>query len=155
MVVPVRGVFRTEEKMLNDEIITKLAEETVQSFGEIDENYKQELLDTAKKAIEAEYRRRILKDLNRVAISKLDSYLTYDLANSIYTNSVVEFLKTHPSIENESVGEVYLHYSVFCRENCLQAMSKIAFSKEIQKQADMASFTTTINGRSIRVFKRR
>ena len=141
--------------MLHDEIITKLAEETVQSFGEIDENYKQELLDTAKKAIEAEYRRRILKDLNRVAITKLDDYLSHSTDGKKYVNSVVEFLKLYPSIEGSSVGEVYLYYSKFCRETGLQTLSKIAFSKEIQKRVDVNSVVTSVNDRSIRVFKRR
>ena len=55
-------------------------------------------------------------------------------------NSVVSFLNNGDvKIENESVGEVYLAYSVYCRESNLQALSKIAFSKEIQKQANVTS----------------
>lgn len=68
-------------------------------------------------------------------------------------NSVVSFLNNGDvKIENESVGEVYLAYSVYCRESNLQALSKIAFSKEIQKQANVVSKTTSVAGRSIRVF---
>lgn len=68
-------------------------------------------------------------------------------------NSVVSFLNNGDvKIENESVGEVYLAYSVYCRESNLQALSKIAFSKEIQKQANVVSRTTSVAGRSIRVF---
>ena len=53
-------------------------------------------------------------------------------------NSVVSFLNNGDvKVENESVGEVYLAYSVYCRESNLQALSKIAFSKEIQKQANV------------------
>ena len=68
-------------------------------------------------------------------------------------NSVVSFLNNGDvKIENESVGDVYLSYSVYCRESNLQALSKIAFSKEIQKQANVVSKTTSVAGRSIRVF---
>lgn len=68
-------------------------------------------------------------------------------------NSVVSFLNNgETKIENESVGEVYLAYSVYCRESNLQAMSKIAFSKEIQKQTGLNSKTTSVAGRSIRMF---
>ena len=68
-------------------------------------------------------------------------------------NSVVSFLNNgEVKVENESVGEVYLAYSVYCRESNLQALSKIAFSKEIQKQLGVTSKTTSVAGRSIRMF---
>ena len=74
---------------------------------------------------------------------------SYEAAN----NSVVSFLNdSEVKVENESVGEVYLAYSVYCRESNLQAMSKIAFSKEVQKQSGFVSKTTSIGGRSIRMF---
>lgn len=68
-------------------------------------------------------------------------------------NSVTSFINNGDvKIENESVGEVYLSYSVYCRESNLQAMSKITFSKEIQKQLNLISKTTSVAGRSIRIF---
>ena len=68
-------------------------------------------------------------------------------------NSVVSFINNGDvKIENESVGDVYLAYSVYCRESNLQALSKIAFSKEIQKQLGVVSKATSIGGRSIRIF---
>lgn len=138
--------------MLNDEIITKLAEETVQSLGDIDESFREELLGLAKETIKGECRKRILKDLNRVAISKLDDYLHENDAD--YCDTVAAFLNDGSvKIKNESVGEVYLSYSVFCREKGFQALSKIAFSKEVQKQAKVTSTITSIAGRSIRIFK--
>lgn len=71
----------------------------------------------------------------------------------IENNSVLSFIDNGDvKIENESVGEVYLAYSVYCRESNLQAMSKIAFSKEIQKHLGLVSKTTSIAGRSIRIF---
>ena len=74
---------------------------------------------------------------------------SYEAAN----NSVVSFINDGEcKIENESVGEVYLAYSVYCRESNLQAMSKIAFSKEIQKQTGLVSKTTSVGGRSMRMF---
>ena len=74
---------------------------------------------------------------------------TYEIEN----NSVLSFIDNGDvKIENESVAEVYLSYSVYCRESNLQAMSKIAFSKEIQKHTGLVSKTTSISGRSIRMF---
>ena len=74
---------------------------------------------------------------------------TYEIEN----NSVLSFIDNGDiKIENESVSEVYLSYSVYCRESNLQAMSKIAFSKEIQKKLNLVSKTTSLNGRSVRLF---
>ena len=74
-------------------------------------------------------------------------------AYEIENNSVLSFIDNGDvKIENESVGEVYLSYSVYCRESNLQAMSKIAFSKEIQKHTGLVSKTTSLGGRSIRIF---
>lgn len=74
---------------------------------------------------------------------------TYEIEN----NSVLSFIDNGDvKIENESVGEIYLSYSVYCRESNLQAMSKIAFSKEIQKHTGLVSKTTSLGGRSIRIF---
>lgn len=71
----------------------------------------------------------------------------------IENNSVLSFIDNGDvKIENESVGEIYLAYSVYCRESNLQAMSKIAFSKEIQKHTGLMSKTTSLGGRSIRIF---
>ena len=135
--------------MLKDDVITKLAEETVEDF-------KQELLETAKETIKSEYRKRILKDLNKRVITKLDHHLSYnDEINKGYCNSVVEFLKDgSTAVEGSSVGEVYLAYSVFCRENNLNSMSKISFSKEIQKHTGLSSKITNVNGRSMRIFRK-
>ena len=140
--------------MLNDDVISKLAEETVESFGEVEGTFKLELLELAKETIKSEYRKRVLKDLNKVAITRLDNYLSYyELGDEKYRNSVVEFLKDGSTvIENKSVASIYLSYSVFCKENNLRAMSKIQFSKEIQKHTGLSSKTTTVNGRSVRLF---
>lgn len=140
--------------MFNDDVVRKLAEETVESFGDLDEGFKNELFEAAKKTIETEYRKRILKDLNYVAVSKLDKYLRGDDANiSLQNNSVKLFLENGDvKIEGESVGETYLSYSVYCRNCGLTALSKIAFSKDIQRYAGLISKTTSINGRSIRIF---
>lgn len=140
--------------MFGDEIITKLAEETVASFTGLSDEFRQELLETAKKTIEAECKKRILKDLNRVALAKLDSYIRDQQEINIpLNNSVTSFIELNGhDIEGTSVGEVYLWYSVYCREHDHTALSKIAFSKEIQRQIGLVSKTTSINGRSIRIF---
>ena len=143
--------------MLNDDVIRKLAEETVESFGDLDEDFKSELFEAAKKTIETEYRKRILKDLNYVAVTKLDNYLRGTIENDLTLDeSVASFVELNgQDIEGTSVGEVYLWYSVYCREHNKVALSKIAFSKEIQKHTDLVSKITSINGRSIRIFTKR
>lgn len=74
---------------------------------------------------------------------------TYEAEN----NSVTSFLNNGDvKVENESVAEVYLAYGVYCRESNLHALSKIAFSKELQKQTGLVSKTTSLGGRSIRIF---
>lgn len=57
-------------------------------------------------------------------------------------------------IENEPTADVYKRYQVFCAEYRMQPMSKIVFSKQINKRLGFEVVVTTINKKSIRVFRR-
>ena len=55
-------------------------------------------------------------------------------------------------IENEPTADVYKRYQVFCAENCMQPMSKIVFSKQINKRLGFTTTVTKIDRKSIRIF---
>ncbi len=57
-------------------------------------------------------------------------------------------------IENEPVADVYKRYQVFCAENSMQPMSNIVFSKQINKRIGLETVVTTINKKSIRIFRK-
>ena len=55
-------------------------------------------------------------------------------------------------IENEPTADVYKRYQVFCAENSMQPMSKIVFSKQINKRLGFTTTVTKIDRKSIRIF---
>lgn len=55
-------------------------------------------------------------------------------------------------IENEPTADVYKRYQVFCAENSMQPMSKIVFSKQINKRLGFTTTVTKIERKSIRIF---
>lgn len=67
-------------------------------------------------------------------------------------NNVKEWFEENPSIENESVADVYLTYQVWCSKNGCMSVKKLNFSKEIKKQFGLESKIKTINGKSIRIY---
>lgn len=68
-------------------------------------------------------------------------------------NNVLEwFDDEEPKIENESVADVYRMYSVWCALNGAKAVKKNTLSKEIRKVYGLGTKTTTIQGKSTRVY---
>lgn len=57
-------------------------------------------------------------------------------------------------IENEPTADVYKRYQVFCAENSMQPMSKIVFSKQINKRLGFMTVVTTLKGKAVRIFVR-
>lgn len=55
-------------------------------------------------------------------------------------------------IENEPTADVYKRYQVFCAENSMQPMSKIVFSKQINKRLGLTTVVVKINKKPIRIF---
>ena len=142
--------------MLDDEIITKLAEEAVKRFDYVDDTFKTELLEAAKTTIRDEYRKRILKGVAEYAVLELNSYLSAELEDDVddAISSVVKFLDLSSTvIEDRPVSEVYFEYFEFCKDRGWKPVSKIKFSKMAQRCRDVISTVTTVNMRSVRVFK--
>ena len=139
--------------MLNDEIIKQMAKEFVESLRDVDDFSKVTLLDWAEDIIQAQRKLQVLNQLQQLAIAKLASYTLKKEVTEL-DKSVVEFLNDDSTVVvNKPVGEVYSDYVAFCQTNSLKPMTKIIFSKEVQKSADIVSTTTSKNGRSIRVFR--
>jgi len=69
-------------------------------------------------------------------------------------NNMLEWFENDPSIENESVNDVYLAYQVWCVQNGCMAVKKLNFSKDIKKHKKLVSKPKTIQGKSVRVYVR-
>ena len=69
-------------------------------------------------------------------------------------NPVIAFINDvgTDSIINQPTQDVYLRYTLFCSQNQLQALSKIAFSKQINKRLGTTVITRRINGQIVRLF---
>jgi len=72
-------------------------------------------------------------------------------------NPIVAFLAEYGEeyIVNESVGDVYRMYTVFCAENSMQPMSNIVFSKQLNKRLNTETVVKKINGKAVRIFMKR
>lgn len=71
-------------------------------------------------------------------------------------NPILGFIseETESNIVNQSVQDVYLRYSLFCSQNQLQALSKIAFSKQICNRLSLKSVTKRIDDKIVRILIR-
>ena len=69
-------------------------------------------------------------------------------------NPIIAFINEvgADAIVNQPTTEVYLRYSTFCCQSQLQALSKIAFSKSINKRLGTNTVSRRINGAVIRIF---
>lgn len=55
-------------------------------------------------------------------------------------------------IINQPTHDVYLRYTVFCSQNQLQSLSKVAFSKQINKRLNLITSSQRLDGKVIRIF---
>ena len=69
-------------------------------------------------------------------------------------NPIIAFINEvgKDAIINQPTNDVYLRYSVFCAQNQLQVLSKIVFSKQINKRLNTVTMSRRINGEILRVF---
>lgn len=67
-------------------------------------------------------------------------------------NNVLEWFESEPKVENESVGDVYLAYQVWCAQNGCMAVKKINLSKEIEKKYALKSIVKHMDGKSVRIY---
>ena len=69
-------------------------------------------------------------------------------------NPVIAFINDvgEDAVINQPTQDIYLRYTVFCSQNQLQALSKIAFSKQINKRLGTTVIARRINGQIVRLF---
>ena len=79
----------------------------------------------------------------------IDTLKEYEEENNPILGFISE--ETEGNIVNQSVQDVYLRYSLFCSQNQLQALSKIAFSKQICNRLSLKSVTKRIDDKIVRI----
>lgn len=95
--------------------------------------------------------KRVLSNNEFTVSQKVTNVLTeYEEEN----NPIVAFINEvgEDAIVNQPTTDVYLRYSTFCSQSQLQALSKIAFSKSINKRLGTNTVSRRINGAVIRIF---
>lgn len=96
--------------------------------------------------------KRVLTNNEFTKSSKVTTALTeYEEEN----NPIIAFVNEvgEDRILNQPTHDVYLRYTVFCSQNQLQALSKIAFSKQINKRLNCTTLNQRVNGDVVRIFK--
>ena len=95
--------------------------------------------------------KRVLHNNEFTISQKVNNVLTeYEEEN----NPIIAFINEvgADAIVNQPTTDVYLRYSTFCSQSQLQALSKIAFSKSINKRLGTNTVSRRINGTVIRIF---
>lgn len=95
--------------------------------------------------------KRVLHNNEFTTSQKVESAITeYEEEN----NPVIAFINEvgEDAIINQPTNEVYLRYTVFCSQSQLQALSKIAFSKSINKRLGTVAVSRRVNGTVTRIF---
>ena len=95
--------------------------------------------------------KRVLHNNEFTVSQKVTNVLTeYEEEN----NPIIAFINEvgTDAIVNQPTTEVYLRYSTFCSQSQLQALSKIAFSKSINKKLGTNTVSRRINGDVVRIF---
>ena len=95
--------------------------------------------------------KRVLHNNEFTVSKKVNDVLTeYEEEN----NPIIAFINEVgvDAIVNQPTNDVYLRYSTFCSQSQLQALSKIAFSKSINKRLNTNTVCRRINGTVTRVF---
>jgi len=72
-------------------------------------------------------------------------------------NPIVGFFKDldiDTEVVNEPTKEVYLRYKLYCSDNGFNPMSAMEFSKWVKKELSMEVKVTTVNKKSVRIFRR-
>lgn len=70
----------------------------------------------------------------------------------IYNDNTLEWFETEPKIENESIGDVYSAYSVWCVRNGAHPVKSRNLGTAIKKKFGLVSKVKSIDGKSVRVF---
>ena len=95
--------------------------------------------------------KRVLGNNEFTKSTKVENAITeYEEEN----NPIIAFINEvgKDAIINQPTTDVYLRYSVFCSQNQLQVLSKIVFSKSINKRLNTVTMSKRINGAIVRMF---
>ena len=95
--------------------------------------------------------KRVLENNEFTVSQKVENAITeYEEEN----NPIIAFINEvgKDAIINQPTNDVYLRYSTFCSQSQLQALSKIAFSKSINKKLGTNTVSRRVNGAVIRIF---
>ena len=95
--------------------------------------------------------KRVLENNEFTTSKKVNEAITeYEEEN----NPIIAFINEvgADAIVNQPTTDVYLRYSVFCSQSQLNALSKIAFSKCINKRLGTNTVSRRINGDIVRIF---
>jgi putative DNA primase/helicase len=95
---------------------------------------------------------RVLKNNAYTVSTKVETELNeFELEN----NPLLLFMQDMQARDfiNESTGDMYRKYDVFCAENNISAVSKISFSKQICSKYNLKVVSQRVGGEIIRIFK--
>lgn len=135
VLIPFNAHFEPGTKGFDLEIIDKLTSASARAY-------------LAKLSIEG--LKRVLKTKNfTLPKSVQDTLEEYNTMN----NSVLLFVREEqPRINNQSVGDLFAQYQVFCNANNVKCSSKITFSKQIFIHFGYKAVPKNIQGKGVRIF---
>lgn len=115
--------------------------------------YKLKAVDSIEYLIQlgVEGLKRVLRNSEFTTSKKVtDALVEYEEEN----NPIIAFVNDvgEDAVVNQPTTDVYLRYTTFCSQNQLQSLSKIAFSKQINKKLSTTVLAKRINGQIVRLF---
>lgn len=126
-------------------------------FSKLDEDYDPFVEEKLQSDESMEYLLRIAIDglvriLYNKQFTKSDAGQAEMKDYMLRNNNVLEWLEVEPEIENNSIGQVYQDYSIWCHLNGCNPVKKQNLGREIKKQLNLESKPRRIDGKSVRVF---
>jgi putative DNA primase/helicase len=100
--------------------------------------------------------RRVLENREFTRSEKVERELMdYEESNNPLLTFVRECAEEEFFIENAPTGEVYHRYAEFCLANNLKPMSRIEFTKSLNRQLNLEVSVRRLGKRTVRVFRKR
>ena len=100
--------------------------------------------------------RRVLENREFTRSEKVERELMdYEESNNPLLAFVRECAEEEYFIENAPTGEVYHRYAEFCLSNNLKPMSRIEFTKSLNRQLNLEVSVRRLGKRTVRVFRKR
>lgn len=127
-------------------------------FSKDDADYDPFIGDKLMKDEAIEYLLKLaIQGLKRVIVNKsFTKSKVSEAEKTIYiksNNNVLDWFDDEPKIINESLGDVYLNYKMWCDKNGCIAVKQLNLSKEIRKKYGYVLKPQRIDGRTVRVYR--